>query len=105
MNDLSNELKKIFLAGVGAVAVSAEKSKELLDELVEKGELTVEQGKVLNEELKRDMTKKVNEVVSAVQPAESVDKIANRVNEMTAEERALLRKSLEEVDAEPTENL
>lgn len=51
--DLSEEMKKVFLAGVGAVAVTAEKSKELLDQLVAKGELSVEQGKVLNEELKR----------------------------------------------------
>ena len=50
MDKLSDNLKKIFLAGIGAVAVTAEKSKDLLDEMVEKGELTVEQGKVLNEE-------------------------------------------------------
>ena len=49
MDKLSDNLKKIFLAGIGAVAVTAEKSKDLLDEMVEKGELTVEQGKVLNE--------------------------------------------------------
>ncbi len=90
-----DEFKKIFLAGVGAVASSAEKSKEILDELVKKGELTVEQGKVLNEELKRDMTQKVNDAVSV---AESVSKIANRVHEMTPEERAMLLKSLEEAD-------
>ena len=57
MEKLSDNLKKIFLAGVGAVAVTAEKSKELLDEMVEKGELTVEQGKVLNEELKHNVKK------------------------------------------------
>ena len=34
---------------------SAEKSKEILDDLVKKGELTVEQGKVLNEELKHNV--------------------------------------------------
>ena len=46
MDKLSDNLKKIFLAGIGAVAVTAEKSKDLLDEMVEKGELTVEQGRV-----------------------------------------------------------
>ena len=55
MDKLSDNLKKIFLAGIGAVAVTAEKSKDLLDEMVEKGELTVEQGKVLNEELKHNV--------------------------------------------------
>ena len=50
--ELGEGLKKILLAGIGTAAVTAEKSKEILDELVKKGELTVEQGKVLNQELK-----------------------------------------------------
>ena len=49
---LGEGVKKFFLAGIGAVATTAEKSQEILEELVEKGELTVEQGKTLNEELK-----------------------------------------------------
>lgn len=50
--ELGEGIKKILLAGIGTAAVTAEKSKEVLDELVKKGELTVEQGKVLNQELK-----------------------------------------------------
>ena len=52
MERLTDGLKKILLAGIGTVAVTAEKSKEVLDEMVKRGELTVEQGKVLNQELK-----------------------------------------------------
>ena len=52
MEKISDSMKKILLAGIGAAATTAEKSKEILDDLVKKGELTVEQGKVLNEELK-----------------------------------------------------
>ena len=48
MEKLGSGLKKVLLAGIGAVAVTGEKSKELLDEMVKKGELTVEQGKALN---------------------------------------------------------
>ena len=51
MDGLGENLKKVMLAGVGAVAVTAEKSKELLDEMVKKGELTVEQGKYLMKSL------------------------------------------------------
>ena len=39
-------LRKVFLAGVGALATTVEKSQEIVDDLVKKGELTVEQGKV-----------------------------------------------------------
>ena len=57
--DLGEGLKKVFLAGVGAVATTAETAKEIVDDLVTKGELTVEQGKVLNEELKRNTKQKI----------------------------------------------
>ena len=54
---LSEGLKTVFLAGVGAVAVTGEKSKQLIDDLVKRGELTVEEGKTLNQ----DLAKKFNE--------------------------------------------
>ncbi len=61
LSTIGDELKKVFLAGLGAMAVSIEKSKELIDELVEKGELTIEQGKVLNEELKHNVKESMEE--------------------------------------------
>ena len=48
----SEELRRFFLAGIGAMATTAEKSKEIVDAFVRKGELTVEQGRIINEELK-----------------------------------------------------
>ena len=45
MERLTDGLKKILLAGIGTVAVTAEKSKEVLDEMVKRGELTVEQAR------------------------------------------------------------
>ena len=73
MERLTDGLKKILLAGIGTVAVTAEKSKEVLDEMVKRGELTVEQGKVLNQELKhniKDTVKKnVNVSVKPQSPA------------------------------------
>ncbi len=50
--DFGDGLRKVFLAGVGALATTVEKSQEIVDDLVKKGELTVEQGKALNAELK-----------------------------------------------------
>ena len=55
---LSDGLRTVFLAGVGAVAVTGEKAKKLVDDLVKKGELTVEEGKVLNEDITRKMGEK-----------------------------------------------
>ena len=50
MNNFSEDLKKVLLAGIGAVATTIEKSKDVVDELVKKGELTVEQGKALRKQ-------------------------------------------------------
>lgn len=92
---LNEGLKSIFLAGVGAVAVTAEKSKEIIDELVKKGELTVEQGKVLNEELKRNIKEKVKETVTVqvVEEAPQGD-ILSQVDNMSREDRQALKEKL-----------
>ena len=51
--DIMGGLNNAFLATVGAVAITAEKSQQVVDDLVKKGELTVQQGKSLNQELSR----------------------------------------------------
>ena len=51
--DIMGGLNKAFLATVGAVATPAEKSQQAVEDLVKKGELTVQQGKSLNQELSR----------------------------------------------------
>ena len=58
---LGDGLKKIILMGIGAAAMTAEKSQQIVDELVKKGELTVEQGKELNQELKRNVKKSIGQ--------------------------------------------
>ena len=60
--DITEGIKKIFLAGVGAVATTGEAAKNLIDTLVEKGELTVEQGKILNEEMKKNAKEKASAI-------------------------------------------
>ena len=77
------------MAGIGAAAVTTEKAKDVADELVKKGSLTVEQGKVLNEELKHniketlDNKKKkdasVEELLSAMTP-DQIDALKELLN-------------------------
>ncbi len=52
------ELKKIFLAGVGLTSTSVEKAEKLINEMVEKGRVTVQEGKELQNELTRKVTDK-----------------------------------------------
>ena len=66
-NMIGDGLKKIILMGIGAAAMTAEKSQQVVDELVKKGELTVEQGKELNQELKRNVKKSIDDAAAAAQ--------------------------------------
>lgn len=48
------ELKKLGLIGIGGTAIALDKVSEKVDELVEKGKLSVNEGKELTEELIRE---------------------------------------------------
>lgn len=48
-----DKLKKVLLAGIGLTSMTLEKASAFVKELVEKGRLTVEEGKELQSELKR----------------------------------------------------
>jgi polyhydroxyalkanoate synthesis regulator phasin len=76
MDKISDTMRKVLLAGIGAVATTAEKSKEILDELVQRGELTVEQGKVLNEELKHNVKQAMKKEESSETVQEEADEQA-----------------------------
>ena len=100
MDSFGENIKKLLLAGVGAVAVTAEKSKELLDEMVEKGELTVEQGKVLNEELKHNIKKTVKENVNTGEKKTASEEVSELLDKMTPEQIAALKEQIEKKEAE-----
>ena len=90
MNNFGEDLRKLVLAGLGAVAVTAEKSKDVVDQLVKKGELTVEQGKVLNEELKHNVAEKLREPVST-------ETISKDLEKMDVEDLEKLKAKIEEL--------
>lgn len=94
MDNLGESLKKVMLAGVGALATTAEKSKEILDDLVKKGELTVEQGKVLNEELKHNVKKAVKENVTVKVKPSSPEELEELLDKMPPEQIDQLKEKL-----------
>lgn len=98
MDGLGENLKKVMLAGVGAVAVTAEKSKELLDEMVKKGELTVEQGKVLNEELKHNIRQTMKEKVNVSLKPNSPEELQEMIGKMTPEQLVDLKEAIAKME-------
>lgn len=92
--NINDELKKIFLAGIGAISMTYEKGQELVSELVKKGDLSLQQGKVLNEELKRKAQDTAKKVVNKI-PV-SFDQIINKLDNLSKEELEELKKKLAE---------
>lgn len=98
MERLTDGLKKILLAGIGTVAVTAEKSKEVLDEMVKRGELTVEQGKVLNHELKHNIKDTVKKNVNVSVKPQSPEELEELLDKMTPEQIQALKNKLAQMD-------
>lgn len=91
-------LEKIILAGIGAVASTAEKSKELLDELVKKGELTVEQGKTINEELKHNIKATFDEAGKTTREF-AITNVIKGMDKLNPDELAKVRAKLQELES------
>lgn len=69
--NFADGLKDIFLAGVGAMALGAEKTQELVEQLIAKGEITVEQGKEINSEVLKQAQATAERVGQQTQAAAS----------------------------------
>lgn len=93
MATIGDGFKDIFLAGIGAMAITGEKTKELVDTLISKGELTVDQGKQINTELKH----KADAAVESMR----FDALEARMSVMTPEERAAFAAKAAEIAARP----
>ena len=96
MEQLGEGIRKLLLAGIGAAAVTKEKSEIILRELVKKGELTVEQGKVLNEELKHNIKDAIRENVTV---NVVTDDMLDAVDDMDDEQLAALKERIAKAEA------
>jgi len=90
---INEDLKKVLLAGIGAVATTVEKSQEMVDTLIKKGQITVEQGKVLNEELKRAVKEKQQKDT----PEREIS-IVDQLDQLSEEEIKVIKQKLAEME-------
>lgn len=97
---MKEELKNLFLAGVGSAAYTYEKASELIENLIKKGQLTVEEGKELSEELKRNIKEKTEKVTSEIKPLTKEDmvELLREMNFATKDEINELKKRIEELE-------
>lgn len=83
---IEDGFKDIFLAGVGALAITGEKAKEVVDTLIEKGSITVEQGKDINQELQHKATQTISKTLKTMTPEER-EEFAATVARLVAESK------------------
>ena len=93
---ISDGFKKLTLAAIGAGAITYEKTSELLGQLVEKGEITVEQGKVINSELKHNVKESVKQ--SAKQQKDIAEEAVDLVSRLSDEQIAAFKKAIDSLD-------
>ncbi len=88
------EMKKLLLSTIGAAAISIEKADAMLQELIEKGKLSVKEGKELREELLRK--KKENE--SAPVKKDELHEILETLNYAGQRELAALEERVKKLE-------
>ena len=99
MEDHGFDFKHIFFAGIGAIAITAEKTHELVRELIEKGEMTVEQGTLINDELKSSIGAKIRSAADVVDPPRKPS-VVDQMASMSPEELAAIKAKLLELEKE-----
>lgn len=103
--DVSENIRKLIMAGIGAVSITAEKSQEALEQLAKKGEEAVSQGKVLNEQLRHEVKEAIKENVTVVEqkPADK-ESILSALEGLSAEERKEISDKLKGLSKEGKAN-
>ncbi|KAA9218697.1 MULTISPECIES: hypothetical protein [Aerococcus] len=81
-----DNLKKLFLAAVGGTSLTLEKAQEMIKQAIDKGQITVQEGKELTEDLKRSFTDRahkqsLSEQIESLQV--QVDNLSDQVNQLS----------------------
>ena len=82
-----NDLKIVLLAGIGLTALTVDKADSFVKELVEKGRLTVEEGKELEQELKRQSKEEAQEFLNKLDAKKSSVEYATKDDVKRLEEK------------------
>lgn len=82
-----NDLKKVLLAGIGLTSMTVDKADSFVKELVEKGRLTVEEGKELEQELKCQSKEEAQEFLAKLDAKKSSVEYATKDDVKRLEEK------------------
>ena len=99
MDQLTNELKKMVKAGMGAVAVGMEKTQEALETLAKKGEPIYQQAKSAVTDAADKVAQAVSEGIQSMNAKPGVEEIIDTLRGMAQEDWNAVRAALDEFEA------
>lgn len=94
---LAEGLRRFAMAGVGAVSLTIEKSKEIIDHLVERGEVTAAEGQNACEDLQKKMAAQFDAFSKKLKSdyeAASFEEMLERCDSLNDEQKARLMEKL-----------
>jgi len=101
---INEDLRKLAMASLGAASVASEKTQEAIEALAKRGEETLEQGKVLNERLHREVRQAVKDNVTVVETKLDKASVLAALDTLSPEDRAAVREKLNTLDSETKAN-
>ncbi|MBG9982624.1 hypothetical protein HZY86_05805 [Aerococcaceae bacterium DSM 111020] len=92
MENKSN-LKNLFLAVVGGTAMTYDRAQDILDDMIERGKVSVKEGKALSEDLKRTIKREAPNENYSIEPdallMEEIIGLRKDINQLTQRVDAL----------------
>ena len=96
MTEISDILRKMGLFGIGVISLTKEKVEELSRELIQKGDLSQEEGKKFVHDVLAEKEKQVKDIESQVNT--KVQEFINKSGVVTKKDIQALEKKIEELE-------
>ena len=103
MEQITEELKKMVKAGMGAVATGMEKTQEAIETFAKKGEPIYQQAKTVVSDAADKVKQAVNEGIQTMNCKPGVEEIISKVKNLTREEWEQIREAVDEFFAQVKE--
>lgn len=101
MANLNEDLRKLLMAGVGAISTATEKVPEAIETLAKRGEETLQHGKVLNEQLRHEIKQAVKENVTVVNADLDKDGMIDALQNLSQEDLKEISAKIAQLQSKP----
>jgi polyhydroxyalkanoate synthesis regulator phasin len=98
---ISEDMRKLVMAGLGAASVATEKTGEAIEMLAKRGEEVLAHGKDMNERLRHEIRKAMEDDEKTESDPMGKDDVLSALEKLTPEERKAIRDRLDQLGQTP----